>query len=168
MPSVDVPAAAAPAANPTAVRATAGPTAKQCRPAELAAGLRIGIFRSARRLRAERGTADLPDHQYSVLGWLNGSGSLTPGALAEMQHVQPPSMTRTVNTLVELGLVRKSEHPTDGRQVVVSLTEVGVIEVKETVRRRDAWLTRQLAALTPDERATLAAAAQLMWGIAAS
>lgn len=146
----------------------AAPTAKQCRPAELAADLRIGIFRSARRMRAERGSADLPDHQYSVLGWLNMNGPLTPGALAEMQHVQPPSMTRTVNTLVELGLVRKSEHPTDGRQVVVSLTDAGVTEVKETLRRRDVWLTGRLAQLTPAERATLAAAAQLMRGIAAS
>jgi len=154
-------AAAAPVTPPP-------PTAKQCRPGELAAELRIGIFRSARRMRAERGSADLPDHQYSVLGWLNMSGPLTPGALAEMQHVQPPSMTRTVNTLVELGLVQKAEHPTDGRQVVVSLTEAGVREVKETVRRRDEWLTGRLAQLTPGERATLAAAAQLMRGIAAS
>ncbi|MGV8978452.1 MAG: MarR family winged helix-turn-helix transcriptional regulator [Cellulomonas sp.] len=146
----------------------APPTAKQCRPADLAADLRTGIFRSARRLRAERGSADLPDHQYSVLGWLNINGPLTPGMLAEMQHVQPPSMTRTVNTLVELGLAQKAEHPTDGRQVVVSLTDAGLREVKETLRRRDTWLTGRLAQLTPGERATLAAAAQLMRGIAAS
>ncbi|NMM16981.1 MAG: MarR family transcriptional regulator [Cellulomonas sp.] len=146
----------------------AAPTAKQCRPAELAADLRIGIFRSARRLRAERGSADLPDHQYSVLGWLSKNGPLAPGVLAEMQHVQPPSMTRSVNTLVELGLVRKSEHPTDGRQVVVSLTDAGVTEVKETLRRRDTWLAERLAELNPAERSTMAAAARLMRGIADS
>jgi DNA-binding MarR family transcriptional regulator len=164
MPAVDLSAGSSAAT----ARTPATPTTKQCRPAELAADLRIGIFRSARRLRAERGAADLPDHQYSVLGWLEMNGPLTPGVLADMQHVQPPSMTRTVNTLVELGLVEKTEHPTDGRQVVVSLTEAGVTEVKETLRRRDVWLTGRLTMLTPEERVTLAAAAQLMRGIAAS
>jgi DNA-binding MarR family transcriptional regulator len=164
MPAVDL-SAGSPAAT---AQTPAAPTTKQCRPAELAAELRIAIFRSARRLRAERGAADLPDHQYTVLGWLNMHGPLTPGVLAEMQHVQPPSMTRTVNMLVELGLVQKSEHPTDGRQVVVSLTGAGVTEVNETVRRRNEWLTGRLAKLTRGERETLAAAAQLMRGIAAS
>lgn len=138
------------------------PTAKQCRPENLAGELRIGIFRSARRLRAERGAADLADHQFSVLAWIHMDGPLTPGALAERQHVQPPSMTRTVNALAELGFVEKSEHPTDGRQVVVSLTEKGASEVSETRRRRDQWLTRRLSTFTPAERATLAEAAQLL------
>lgn len=143
------------------------PTAKQCRPENLAGELRIGIFRSARRLRAERGAADLPDHQFSVLAWIHMDGPMTPGALAERQHVQPPSMTRTVNALAELGFVTKAEHPNDGRQVVVSLTEKGAAEVTETRRRRDQWLTRRLTAFTPAERATLAEAAQLLRRLAA-
>jgi len=143
------------------------PSAKQCRPGNLAGELRIGILRSARRLRAERGAADLPDHMFSVLAWLNANGPATPGALADNHHVQPPSMTRTVNALVELGLVAKSEHPTDGRQVVVTATTAGVTEVNETRRRRDEWLTRRLAAMRPDERATLAEAASLLRKLAA-
>jgi DNA-binding MarR family transcriptional regulator len=152
----------------TATTATRpAPTAKQCRPENLAGELRIGIFRSARRLRAERGAADLPDHQFSVLAWIHMDGPMTPGALAERQHVQPPSMTRTVNALAELGFVTKAEHPNDGRQVVVSLTEKGAAEVTETRRRRDQWLTRRLTAFTPAERATLAEAAQLLRRLAA-
>ncbi|MGW6132169.1 MarR family winged helix-turn-helix transcriptional regulator [Cellulomonas sp. NPDC055163] len=158
-------------AKPGTSAATAAPrpapTAKQCRPENLAGELRIGIFRSARRLRAERGAADLPDHQFSVLAWIHMDGPMTPGALAERQHVQPPSMTRTVNALAELGFVTKAEHPVDGRQVVVSLTEKGAAEVTETRRRRDQWLTRRLTAFTPAERATLAEAAQLLRRLAA-
>lgn len=89
------------------------------------------------RLRAERGSADLPDRQYWLLGWLSMNGPPTLGALAEMLHVQPPSMTRTVDTLVEQCLVRSSEHPTDGRKVVVSLTDAGV-----RVVRSDAQINR--------------------------
>ena len=77
-------------------------------------------------------------------------------------------MTRTVNGLVELGLVAKAEHPTDGRQVVVSLTDAGVAEVDETRRRRDAWLADRLDTMTPDERTLLVDAAELLRRIAAS
>jgi DNA-binding MarR family transcriptional regulator len=92
---------------------------------------------------------------------------MSPGALAEHERTKPPSMTRMVNTLAELGLVEKVEHPTDRRQVVVRLTEAGAREVAETRRRRDAWLTQQLSDLTPDERETLARATDLLTRIAA-
>ncbi|MGN8244976.1 MarR family winged helix-turn-helix transcriptional regulator [Cellulomonas soli] len=134
----------------------------------LAAELRVSLSRASRRLKAERGDAALPDPQFNVLAFLHRDGPMTPGQLAEAEHVQPPSMTRTVNCLVELGFVRKDEHPTDGRQVVVSLTEEGQAEVVETRRRRDAWLTARLTAMTPDERDRLADAIELLRRIATS
>ncbi|MBO3086653.1 MarR family winged helix-turn-helix transcriptional regulator [Cellulomonas fengjieae] len=134
----------------------------------LAGDLRIAVGRASRRIRAERGAAGLTDPQFTVLAWLTKEGPLTPGQLAERERIQPPSMTRTVNGLVELGLVAKTEHPSDGRQVVVSLTDAGVAEVRETRRRRDAWLAGRLATLTPDERALLVDAAELLRRIAAS
>src|SRR5690606_41472170 len=88
-------------------------------------------------------------------------------SLAAHERVRPPSMTRAVNALAEMGLVEKGEHATDRRQVVVRLTDAGVREVKETRRRRDAWLTQQLSSLTPDERETLARASDLLTRIAA-
>ncbi|GAA3795751.1 MarR family winged helix-turn-helix transcriptional regulator [Cellulomonas soli] len=134
----------------------------------LAAELRVSLSRASRRLKAERGDADLPDPQFNVLAFLHRDGPMTPGQLAEAEHVQPPSMTRTVNCLVELGFVRKDEHPTDGRLVVVSLTDAGRAEVLETRRRRDAWLTSRLTAMTPDERDRLADAIELLRRIATS
>lgn len=134
----------------------------------LAGELRIAVGRASRRIRAERGEAGLTDPQFTVLAWLTKDGPLTPGQLAERERIQPPSMTRTVNGLVELGLVAKSEHPTDGRQVVVTLTEAGVAEVNETRRRRDAWLAERLSKMTKDERTLLADAAELLRRIAAS
>ncbi|GEL99474.1 MarR family winged helix-turn-helix transcriptional regulator [Cellulomonas terrae] len=135
---------------------------------DLAGELRIAIGRASRRIRAERGEAGLTDPQFTVLAWLTKEGPLTPGQLAERERIQPPSMTRTVNGLVELGLVAKAEHPTDGRQVVVSLTDAGVAEVDETRRRRDAWLADRLRQMTQDERTLLADAAELLRRIAAS
>jgi DNA-binding MarR family transcriptional regulator len=101
-----------------------------------------------------------------VLLWLNKRGPLTPGQLAELERIQPPSMTRTVNCLVELGLVAKDPHPTDGRQVVVSLTDSGRAEVEETRRRRNTWLAGQLEAMSADERQLLTDATELLRRIA--
>jgi DNA-binding MarR family transcriptional regulator len=133
---------------------------------DLAGDLRVAIGQSSRRIRAERGAAGLTDPQFTVLLWLAKRGALTPGQLAELERIKPPSMTRTVNCLAEEGLVAKAEHPTDGRQVVVSLTAAGIAEVEETRRRRNAWLAGQLEAMTPAERALLADAAELLRRIA--
>ena len=132
----------------------------------LAAELRTAIMRTSRRLRQERSTDDVTPGQYSVLAVLDRHGPCTPRELAAEEKVQPPSMTRTVGALAELGLVDRTEHPTDGRQVLVALTEQGRVVVRETRQRRDAWLARRLAELTPAERATLAEAAALLQRVA--
>lgn len=119
-----------------------------------------------RRLRSQRGEADLPEHLFVVLTALNKFGSMTPGALADLEGVRPPSMTRTVNALCELGFVTKNANEDDKRQVSVSLTPQGRSEIKETRRRRDAWLTKQLGTLSPEDRQVLAQASELLKRIA--
>ena len=159
MPSttVSLPAATAPSA---AIKPA------QCRPGTLAGELRIALLRTARRVRMERSSTEITDGQYSVLHGLANLGPLTPGVLADREHVQPPQMTRTVTALVEAGLVARSEHPTDRRQVLVTITAAGEQEVRETKRRRDAWLAKRLAGLTLAERATLAEATEILRRIA--
>jgi DNA-binding MarR family transcriptional regulator len=139
-----------------------------CRPASLAAELRVSLMRSVRRLRAERSDEDLTDTQYGVLAALDRQGSMSPGELAENERVQPPSMTRTVAALAELGLVTRSVHPVDRRQIVVTLTPAGAAVVRETRRRRTAWLARRLAELTPHEREVLAEASEILRRVAAA
>ncbi|WP_369369908.1 MarR family winged helix-turn-helix transcriptional regulator [Promicromonospora sp. Populi] len=136
-------------------------------PATVGGDLRVALTRISRRLRAERGEADLPEGQFGILTVLHKHGEMSPGSLAEHERVRPPSMTRAVNTLAELGLVEKVEHATDRRQVVVRLSAAGVREVAETRRRRDAWLTKQLSTLTVEEREILAGANELLIRIAA-
>ena len=50
---------------------------------------------------------------------------MTPGALATRERVRPPSMTRVIASLAELGFVARNAHPADGRQVLVSVSPVG-------------------------------------------
>jgi DNA-binding MarR family transcriptional regulator len=129
--------------------------------------LRISVSRLARRLRVERLVPELAepalsDTQLAALSTLERHGAMTPGELAEHEKVQPPSMTRVIAALVESRLVMRAPHPSDRRQVVLTVTASGRDLVNKVRRRREAWLARKLAELSPQERATLRAAAPIL------
>jgi DNA-binding MarR family transcriptional regulator len=137
--------------------------------AGLASELRLSVMRLRRRLANERH----PDNELSlnamaVLGSLYRHGELTVGELAALERVQPPSMTRTVTCLEDGGHVARRPHATDGRAVLVVLTDLGKETLLADRRRRDAWLARRLAELTPDERAVLRQAAPILERLSSS
>lgn len=93
--------------------------------------------------------------QLSALATLSREGDMTPGALAARERVQPPSMTRVIASLAELGLVERTAHPTDGRQVIVSLSPAGHALIADEASAREAWMTAQLAGLDETQLAVL-------------
>jgi DNA-binding MarR family transcriptional regulator len=123
----------------------------------LASALRISVARLSRRMRNERDPQSelLPVGQLSVLGALFRHGECTVGELAALERVQPPSMTRTVNCLADGGYVVRRRHETDGRQILVALSDTGRATVAADRRRRDAWLAQRLRELTLEERTVL-------------
>lgn len=131
----------------------------------LTSDLRIACMRIARRVRFESDSAVAP-HQFSVLVRLD-EGPRTPKELAAIEKVSAPSMSRTVNALVDLGLVARADDPTDGRQVILSLTPAGLATIKETRRKRHQWFATRLEALTDEERALLVEATALLERVAA-
>jgi DNA-binding MarR family transcriptional regulator len=136
--------------------------------ADLASSLRLSVMRLARRLRLEKSSDSLSMNQLAALGTLNRCGDLTVGELAGIEKVKPPSMTRTINSLAEAGLVTRQTHPTDGRQVLVGLTPAARHVLDEDRRRRDAWLAKRLADLNPDQRALLRDVAPLLDALAST
>lgn len=130
----------------------------------LASALRISVMRLSRRMRSERHPESelLPVGQLSVLGSLFRHGESTVGELAALERVQPPSMTRTVNCLADGGYVVRSKSATDGRQVVVTLSEQGEQMIRADRGSRDAWLAQRLRELTCDERSVLRQAAPIL------
>jgi DNA-binding MarR family transcriptional regulator len=133
----------------------------------LATALRISVSRLARRLRVERLMPELAepalsDTQLAALATLERHGAMSPGDLAEHEKVQPPSMTRVIAALVDWELVTRAPHPTDRRQVTLTVTPAGRSLVQKVRRRKEAWLAHRLAELSPQERATLRAAAPIL------
>ncbi|RKN24292.1 MarR family transcriptional regulator [Micromonospora musae] len=141
-------------------------TAKRVPPAQLAPQLRDAITRLNRRVRQARPVGDLTITQLSALTSLGLAGALTPRELADVERVQPPTMTRIVAKLEERGLVQRTPHPTDGRQVILSSTEGGRAVLEQFERARNEWLANQLAELSEADRETLRRAAELLQQIA--
>ena len=137
--------------------------------AGLASQLRVSVMRLARRLRNERDPElGLGLGAISVLGLLMRHGEQTVGQLAAHERVQPPSMTRTVNHLVEKGYAVRRPSETDGRSILVELSERGREMVLADRRRREAWLARRLKDLTPEERDLLRQVAPIIERLATS
>jgi len=127
-----------------------------------ASDLRIATFRLARRMRTERAVDSMSDGQFAVLAGLSIHGPHTLTELADRERVSSPAMNRTVNCLQEAGYISRSADESDGRKVVIDLTDDGRAVVEETARRRDAWVEEALAEIAPAERAVLAQAAAIM------
>lgn len=128
----------------------------------LASRLRLAVVRLNRRLRAQRTGHGITLTQVSALSTLHKCGALTPGQLAAKEGVQPPSMTRVIAALEEMGYVERRPHPTDGRQAIVELSASGLAYVQETISVREAWLDQQLAGLSGEEREVLSRAAEII------
>src|SRR3954471_8426439 len=115
---------------------------------ELAKTLREAIQRLNRRIRQARPVGDLTFSQLSALTSLPLARALTPRELADAERVQPPTMTKIVGKLEERGLVARTPHPTDGRQVILAPTEKGRAVYAQFEQARNQWLAVQLASLT--------------------
>jgi DNA-binding MarR family transcriptional regulator len=123
--------------------------------AELASRLRLAVTRLHRRLR-QQAVGGLSPAQTSALASTDRLGAPTLGELASLESVQPPSMTRIIAALEELGLVARIVDPTDRRVVRVQVSDAGRRVLVESRSRKNVYLARQLHRLTPDEREALA------------
>jgi DNA-binding MarR family transcriptional regulator len=131
----------------------------------LASDLSLAVIRLARQLRFRRPESPVSLSQLSALSTLVKEGAMTPGALAIRERVRPPSMTRVIASLADLGLVARTAHPVDGRQVLVSASEAGVELVESERRASQEWLRKRLACFDDEQRTTLLSAADLMSAI---
>ncbi len=129
--------------------------------AALAARLRLGVTRLARRLRQQAETGITPT-MLSALSSADRLGPLTMRELCGAEQVQPPTLTRVVAALVEVGLVVREHDPADRRVVWVRVTAEGRRLLDRSRRRKEAYLAKALRSLEPGEIDTLEAAAGLL------
>jgi DNA-binding MarR family transcriptional regulator len=82
-------------------------------------------------------------------------GPLRQGALAELVHADPSTVSRHVTSLVERGFVTRVADETDGRASRLVVTDAGRAQLDELRRQREAHLESITAAWSEEELATL-------------
>ena len=130
--------------------------------AEIAAQLRHGVGRLARRLRREGAAPGPGQPQISALTAIDLHATMTMGALSTHEQVQPPTMTKIVAGLVEAGLVARTSDPLDRRIAWLTVTPEGRKLLSRRRRNMDSFLVGRLRALPPQDVATLERAAQII------
>ena len=131
---------------------------------DLAGHLRHTIVRVARRLRQEAG-GELSPSLTAALSTVERHGPLTPSEVAARERIQRPTATRVLARLEEQGLIARTPDPRDGRSAKVTVTDTGRELLTELRTRKTAFLAERLETLEPDERATLARAADILEGM---
>jgi DNA-binding MarR family transcriptional regulator len=126
---------------------------------QLAVELHAVLGLLSRRARAATAATELTASQRSVAARLLREGPATTADLARAEFVRPQSMRMTLSALEERGLIARTPHPTDGRQVLVELSEEGRATISGIITTKRDWLTSAIAGdLDPGQRAALAAA----------
>jgi DNA-binding MarR family transcriptional regulator len=131
------------------------------RPAELAAQLRVAVWRAARRLRQVSAT-ELTPTLSAALRTVEAHGPITAGQLAAHERVSKATMTRTIRELVGRELIQRVPDPLDGRVTWLQVTPAGRELLRSVRRRSESYLAKQLRALPAEERATLQRAAEIL------
>ena len=120
----------------------------------------VGVL--LRRVRGEAGKEGLSWSQAAALGRLDRGGPMTTAELARAEMVKPQSMGTLLAELEQEGLVQRDPHPTDGRQILFSLTPAGVAARRQRQAAKLAWLTAAIEQFDPAEQRTLVEAIALV------
>ncbi len=125
------------------------------------ARLRLVVMRLARRLR-QQAEGDVTASLLSALSSVERLGPLTLGELASVEQVQPPSMTKIVARLEEMGLVTREADARDRRVARVRVSDEGRRYVARSRTRKNAYLAERLRRFDSEERGLLEQALPLL------
>jgi DNA-binding MarR family transcriptional regulator len=113
----------------------------------------IGML--VRRTRSECYSDALSFTESMVVSRLAKDGAATTAELARAEGMKPQSMGATVASLEEMGMIKRTPHATDGRQVLIELTQKAVQLRKKTGDAKRMWLLQAIAKLDDEDRETL-------------
>jgi DNA-binding MarR family transcriptional regulator len=131
---------------------------------DAAARLRMGIVRTARRLRQEAAAeaTGLTPTSTAALATIERYGPLTPSELAELERVKRPTVTRTLGCLDREGLIDRTPDPADGRSALVSVNASGRERLRRLRGRKNAYLARRMRDMPAADIEALERAARIL------
>jgi DNA-binding MarR family transcriptional regulator len=131
--------------------------------ANVATELRALVGKLKRRLREQADVGDFTPSQVSALLRLEKEGIVTASYLARAEGMRPQSMSTVIAALEAAGMVQGEPDPTDGRRILLSLTESCRQWVQRGRAVRQDWLSRALQTrLSAEELAVVGQAVGLL------
>ncbi|EYT57905.1 MULTISPECIES: MarR family winged helix-turn-helix transcriptional regulator [Microbacterium] len=112
-----------------------------------------------RQQRFERSVAkqlELDAPGLEVLDHLISRGPATPTELAHRIEISTAAMTLVLNRLEDRGHVRRDRHPSDGRKLIVTASDDAAADAERLVAPLIDEVEAQIAAMSAQERATVA------------
>jgi DNA-binding MarR family transcriptional regulator len=125
---------------------------------ELAAELRPVLTQLHFMIRRTAPGPDVTPAQLATLQALHRLGAIRMGELAHYLRVRLPTATSAVDALERMGLAERNPDPSDGRAVIVGLSEAGRELTSRLTTERNKVLSSLLHQLATDEVDSLEAA----------
>jgi DNA-binding MarR family transcriptional regulator len=116
-----------------------------------------------RRLRQPMAAGELTLPERSALSKIERNSPTTAAALAKLEQISPQSMGATLAGLESRGLISRTSDPSDGRRVMLAVTDAGRAAMIAKRAARTALFAEALTThFTPEELEQLLAAAPLL------
>ena len=133
----------------------------------LTEALRPAVLRLSRKLRRQSQQVGLSPLDAMLLGGVKLQDGIGVSELADQEQMSRPTMSAHVKRLEAAGWIARQPPPQDDRRRVgLTLTPAGAKALEAVRRRRNDWLAKQLASLSPQAREALAAAVGALTQIA--
>jgi DNA-binding MarR family transcriptional regulator len=127
----------------------------------------LSVVARLNRLATQRAGLHVPYAQVRLLAQVEEQGPARISALAAADHCSQPTMTTQVQRLEAEGWVTRAPDPADARAVLVTITPVGVRALEQARAGRADVVAPHVAALSADQRDTLAEAVTILGGLVA-
>ena len=115
-----------------------------------------------RDLRTQDSASGIGPSQLSALSVIVFGGPKSLHDLAHAEQVQPPTMSKIVDALVQQGLARREVNSSDRRSITIFPTPKGMQVMKEGRDRREKRLIEMLRRLKQDEIRDLQRATEIL------
>lgn len=126
------------------------------------------VMRTIRREMRRQRAADLSVPQFRALGYLNRHPGAPLAELAEHLGLTAPATSRLVEGLVTRGYAARQTNAADRRSVALTATVRGAEMLAAAQQHVRGHLAETLSALSAEQRATVARAAELLRPLFAS
>ena len=115
-----------------------------------------------RRMRVAGARQEISWSEGAVLKRLSVDGPSTTADLARAQNMRPQSMGTILASLEELGMVERTPHAWDRRQMTISLTQKGMETQRSVGEARRTWLAQAISQLDDEDQATVFEAGRIL------